>query len=119
MQPVSRMVPTREWRQPNILPDNPDVTKAQLTSKEIAIQIDRITKVQRARYVSDDSVPNSPAPLSDVETALDMTSVSSAVVASIPFFVPQATAPAPAVAPAPAPSYAPPVPAPRSAPRSA
>ena len=119
VQPVTRMNPTREWRQPGILPTDPELTKPQLSSKEIAVQIDRMTKVQRARYVSDDSVPSSPAPLSDVEQALDMTSVSSAVVAAIPFFVPQASAPAPAVAPAPAPTYSAPVsavPAPPSAP---
>lgn len=108
VQPTRRMVTTREWRQPGPIPDNPDIAKANLTSQQIAVQIDRMTKVQRTRYVSDDSVPNSPAPLSGVEQALDMTSVSSAVVASIPFFVPQASAPAPIEAPVPAPSYPPP-----------
>lgn len=110
------MKPTRDWRQPALLPENPEVTKAQLTSNEIAVQVDRMTKVQPARYVSDGDVPTSPAPLSGVEQALDMTSVSSAIVATIPFFVPQAEAPAPVVVapappvPPPAASYAPPPP---------
>lgn len=117
IEPVVRMVPTLGWRQPALLPDNPEATKPQLSSKELVVQIDRMTKVQPARYVSDDDVPNSPAALSGVEQALDMTSVSSAVVATIPFFVPQVSAPAPPPpAPAAAPYSQPAIPAPAQAP---
>lgn len=109
IEPISRMTPTREWRQPSLLPENPDITKAQLSSKEVVVQNERMAKVQPARYLSEDDVPSSPAPLSDVEQALDMTSVASGVVASIPFFVPQAAAPVPTIAPAPAPYSQPPI----------
>jgi hypothetical protein len=99
METFVRMKPTMSWRTPSLLPEIPDVAKAQLSSQEISIQAEREPKVQRVRYVSVDQVPSSPSPLSDVEQALDMTSVASAIVAAIPFFVPQA--PLPAVAPAP------------------
>lgn len=92
-KPVQSTVP---WHEPSKLPDRPDVTKAQLDSPEISVQNDRVKAVQRSSYVSEYEVPSSPAPLSDVEQALDMTSQSSAVVATIPFFVPQQPAPAPA-----------------------
>lgn len=72
----TRMKPSREWRQPNPIPENPEITKAQLVSKEMTVQADRMTKVQPAKYASEYDVPNSPAPLSDVEQALDVSFLS-------------------------------------------
>jgi len=95
-----RIQPSVQWRPPALLPDRPDVTKAQLESPETSTQMERMKSVPKAVYAFDYDVPNSPAPLSDVEQALDMTSQSAAVIASIPFFVPAqpAAAPAPAYA---------------------
>ena len=101
---VSSIKPTVAWRAPQLLPPNPDAPPPQVNSSEIATQASRTTSVRAARYSSERDVPNSPAPLSDVEQALDMTSQSSTVVQPIPFFVPQAPsapAPAPAVQAAP------------------
>jgi RNA recognition motif-containing protein len=60
-----------------------------------------MASVTEAQYLSDFNVPANPAPLNDVEQALDMASQTSAVVQSMPFFVPQAP-PAPEPAPSPA-----------------
>jgi RNA recognition motif-containing protein len=87
------------WRIPAMLVARTDVTKTEPVSDEVAVQDQRMKVVTPVRYFSEVDVPSSPAPLSDVEQALDMTSQASAVVASIPFFVPQAPA-APAAAPA-------------------
>jgi len=66
----------------------------------MSAQDERVKTVPKAVYSFDYDVPTSPAPLSDVEQALDMTSQAAAVVASIPFFVP-----AQPVAEAPVPAY--------------
>ena len=95
VEPAPRMATTKPWRKPDPLVPNPEVTAPILSSAEIAVQNERTGKVQPAKYVTDDSVPDSPAPLSGVEQALDMTSVASANVANIPFFIPQAPAPTP------------------------
>lgn len=91
------MQPTVSWQTPQLLPERPDVTKAQLTSNEVALLNERMRSVLQAVYNSEYEVPSSPAPLSDVEQALDMTSQTSAVVQTIPFFVPQQQEVAPAV----------------------
>lgn len=94
---ASSMKPTTSWHPPRLLPERTDVTSTPLDSKELQIQAERKKKVSQARYRNEYEVPSSPAPMSDVEQALDMTSQASAVVATIPFFVPQAPAPAPVV----------------------
>jgi len=110
VEPAPRMATTKPWRKPDPLVPNPEVTAPILSSAEIAVQNERTGKVQPAKYVTDDSVPDSPAPLTGVEQALDMTSVASANVANIPFFIPQAPAPPPqAPSPAQATTYQPPV----------
>merc|ERR1712238_133862 len=48
-----------------------------------------MASVESVRYASEANVPNNPKPLSDMEQALDMTSQSSTVTQTIPFFVPQ------------------------------
>lgn len=93
------MKPSVAWRIPAMLVARTDVTRTEPVSDEVPVQDQRMKVVAPVRYFSDLDVPGSPAPLSDVEQALDMTSQASAVVASIPFFVPQA-ATAPAAAPA-------------------
>ena len=99
------IIPSVAWHQPMKMPDRTDVAPPVVNSKEIAAQTARMTSVTPARYATEYNVPSSPAPLSDVEQALDMTSQSSAVVGTIPFFVPQPTpVPAPAAPPAPAPA---------------
>lgn len=97
------MKPTIAWKSPALLPENPDAPKAQLNSMEISAQNERMKTTVAAQYFSDNSVPSSPAPLSQIEQALDMTAQSSANIAKIPFFAAQATeAPAPAAASIPA-----------------
>jgi RNA recognition motif-containing protein len=69
-------------------------------------------KVSPSQYLAEYAVPASPAPLSDIEQALDMTSQASAVVGNMPFFVPQEPTPVPAPVPtdlysAPSHSFAP------------
>jgi RNA recognition motif-containing protein len=103
MPQMPQLIPTMAWRIPSLLAERPDVTKAVLNSPELLAQQERVKTVSRALYMSEYDVPSNPAPLSDVEQALDMTSQSAAVVEAIPFFVP---APAPVVAP---PLAAPPV----------
>lgn len=91
------VVPTMTWRTPEFLPERSDVPSTPVSSSEIQVQNERLKSVPAVRYSSEYEVPASPAPLSDVEQALDMTSQSSAVIATMPFFIP-----APVVAPAPA-----------------
>lgn len=86
---------TIPWNQPIILPPIPGVTATTPSSDEVRIQNERLVSVAQIRYQSEYEVPASPTPLSDIEQALDMTSQSSAVVASIPFFVPTSSAPVP------------------------
>ena len=86
--------PTITWRVPSLLADDPEVTQPQLNSAEVPLINERMQTVGQARYSNEYDVPSSPAPLSDVEQALDMTSQASTVVQSIPLFVPQAPAPA-------------------------
>ena len=95
------MQPTTSWRIPALLPEQTDVPAANLMSSEISIQMERMKTITAARFVSEHDVPSSPAPLSDVEQALDMTSQSSAQIATIPFFVPEPPAPAPVAEAAP------------------
>jgi RNA recognition motif-containing protein len=86
--PIKQTQATVGWHEPSLLPERPDVAKAQLDSRELLAQIERTKTVTLASYFSDADVPASPAPISDIEQAIDMTSQSSAVVASIPFFIP-------------------------------
>lgn len=98
----SSIKPTTSWNPPRLLPERSDVTTATLDSKEVQVQADRMKNVAPARYRNEYDVPVNPASMSDVEQALDMTSQASAIVATIPFFVPQAPAPAPvAITPTP------------------
>jgi RNA recognition motif-containing protein len=94
------MKPSVEWRTPAMLVVRTDVTKTEPVSDEVPVQDQRMKAVASVQYFSELDVPSSPAPLSDVEQALDMTSQASAVVAPIPFFVPQQAAAASAAAPA-------------------
>lgn len=102
-----RMKATIPWHPPRLLPYRSDITKAQCASKEILAQTLRKTSVSPARYLSEEDVPSSPGPMTDVEEALDVASQASAVMGTIPFFAAQQAAPAPAIAPAPALLYTP------------
>ena len=87
-----------QWCKPLPLPERTDIARAQLASTEISTQIERSKTAPKVLYSFEYDVPNCPAPLSDVEQALDMTSQSSAVNAAVPFFVPvQPVAAAPTV----------------------
>ena len=89
--------PTTGWHTPPLLPALKDAPPSQNNSTEKTTQTTRIANVVRALYSSELHVPMNPAPLSDVEQALDMTSQSSSIPQAIPFFVPQApAAPVPA-----------------------
>mmetsp|Transcript_3862 Transcript_3862/g.5705 ORF Transcript_3862/g.5705 Transcript_3862/m.5705 type:complete len:830 (+) Transcript_3862:2315-4804(+) len=95
------MRPTTSWHQPRSLPDRHDVTKPQRDSKELIAQIARTARATKATYMSENSVPSNPTPMSDVEQALDINSQASAIVAKIPFFIPQEpSVPVPAPIPA-------------------
>ena len=96
------MQPTTSWRIPALLPDQTGVAAADLVSPEISVQLERMKTVTAAHFSSEHDIPPSPAPLSDVEQALDMTSQSSAQIATIPFFVPEQPAPATVAETAPA-----------------
>lgn len=99
------------WHQPRRLPERADVTKASVDSRELVEQGTRMGKVAPARYLSLNDVPSSPAPMSDVEQALDMTRQASSAPTTIPFFAPQQAPPEPAPAPMPPPQQPmPPVP---------
>eukprot|EP00934_Nitzschia_sp_Nitz4_P005102 Nitzschia sp. Nitz4//scaffold166_size90379//25909//29671//NITZ4_005051-RA/size90379-augustus-gene-0.1-mRNA-1//1//CDS//3329538178//5092//frame0 len=109
--------PTTAWTSPLPLPERADAPPPQVSSPEVANQTSRMAGVAKARmagvakarYATEFNVPASPAPMTDVEQALDMTNQSSTVAQSIPFFVPQQVPEPVPAAPAPAPSYAPPV----------
>ena len=94
--PVASMKASIPWSIPSLLPERADVSKPVLNSSEIHSQNERVKMVNPVHFISETDVPSDPTPLSDVEQALDMTSQSSSVVASIPFFVPQQPEPAPA-----------------------
>jgi RNA recognition motif-containing protein len=96
-----RMKAVIPWHLPKLLPERSDITKAQCTSKELLAQTLRKSKVSPARYLSEEDVPSSPAPMTAVEEALDVASQAAAVMATIPFFSMLQVAPAPALAPAP------------------
>ena len=103
--------PTIAWHAPPLLPERSDPPPPQNNSKEKIAQTTRMATVVQAVYPSELHVPMNPAPLSDVEQALDMTSQSSVVTQVLPFFVPQAP-PAPAPAPQPVSTSPPPYPPP-------
>jgi hypothetical protein len=89
--------PTITWHVPLLLLERKDTPPAKNNKKQKVEKTTRMASVLQAVYLSELNVPMNPAPLSDVEQALDMTSQSSIVSQPIPFFVPQApTAPAPA-----------------------
>lgn len=89
--------PTIGWHAPSFIPNLPPPPVA--NSKEMVAQKARMASVKPVHYANEYAVPNSPAPLSDVEQALDMTSQSSTTTQSIPFFIPQAPVPAPVLPP--------------------
>ena len=93
--PVGGMKTTIQWSTPSLIPELSDLTKPVLNSTEIQAQNDRARVVAPAHYFAESEVPTDPTSMSEVEQALDMTSQSSAVVQSIPFFVPQQPATAP------------------------
>mmetsp|Transcript_25460 Transcript_25460/g.47448 ORF Transcript_25460/g.47448 Transcript_25460/m.47448 type:complete len:872 (-) Transcript_25460:2332-4947(-) len=103
--PAKAIQPTIAWHVPPLLPERTDAPPPPVNSSEKVAQTTRMASVAATRYSSEHSVPSNPTPLSDVEQALDMTSQSSTVTQSIPFFVPQAPSPAPVV-PAPSPQLA-------------
>lgn len=96
---ASLLKTTVTWAAPLLIAERPDIPKPTLSSAEVETQNEREKVVVQAQYFSALDVPSNPSPLSDVEQALDMTSQSSAVVATIPFFVPQQVEAAPAPAP--------------------
>lgn len=83
---MAGMKPSVAWKTPALLPEQPEASKPQLNSKEVSAQNERMKTKTAAKYFSDNDVPASPAPLSDIEVALGMTAQSSATVASLPFF---------------------------------
>jgi RNA recognition motif-containing protein len=82
--------PTIAWHTPILLPNRTDVPPPQINSMEKVAQTTRMVSVSPASYSTGYNVPSNPTPLNDVEQALDMTSQSSTVTQSIPFFVPLA-----------------------------
>lgn len=77
------------WKCPALLPERPGIALPVLDSAEVRVQQDRAPTVTAKFYLSENDVPPNPAPLSDVEQGLDMTSHAAAMPSTIPFFVPQ------------------------------
>jgi hypothetical protein len=106
--PPLAIQPTIAWHRPTLLTGL--AAPPTVNSKEKITQTTRMASVPPVTYENEFAVPNSPAPMSDVEQALDMTAQSSTTTAPIPFFVPQALipalAPGPAVAAVPVPHTA-------------
>ncbi|KAG7346295.1 RNA recognition motif containing protein [Nitzschia inconspicua] len=95
----SNIQPTISWHSPIHLPERTDAPAPHDNSRERVTQTTRMASVTPASYASEYSIPSNPSPLSDVEQALDMTSQSSTVTQTMPFFVPQAQVPVPPAAP--------------------
>jgi len=86
---------------PSILPECTDVMPPNVVSSEMHVQNEWVRTILAVYYPNEYDVPSNPMPLTDVEQALDMMAQSSAVVVSIPFFVPKQPAPAPPPIPTP------------------
>jgi len=97
------------WQQPKPLPLDSENPPVQVDSKEVAVQVRRMSSVLPVCYLSEEYVPRDPSPLNDTEESINMASQSSTIADAIPFFVPQE----PALTPAPAivqlPTMAPPL----------
>lgn len=77
------------WQQPKPLPLDPENPPVQVDSKEVAVQVRRMSSVLPVCYLSEEYVPSDPSPLNDAEESIDIASQSSTVAHDIPFFVPQ------------------------------
>jgi len=80
-----KMSPQMQWHTPLPLAARADVAAVQLESKELETQASRMSSVASVRYTCEADVPPNPAPMSEVEEALDMASQESAIVAVIPY----------------------------------
>eukprot|EP00957_Ditylum_brightwellii_P018976 1428026-Ditylum_brightwellii.AAC.1 len=67
------------WHHPMPLPPDPQNPPAQVNSNEYAAQVTRMASVLPSNYLSEEDVPKNPTSLSDIEQALDITSISSSV----------------------------------------
>jgi len=83
------MMMVSPWHKPYPRTPDPEFAPVQAVSKEVTAQASRMITVMPASYLSEADVPSNPAPLNEIEQALDLTSQSSTVAAAIPFFVPQ------------------------------
>jgi hypothetical protein len=77
------------WHQPKALPADPEIHTVQVVSKELAVQVRRMSLVPQINYVTDDDVPSNPIPLSDPERLLEASAERSIIPTKIPFFVPR------------------------------
>jgi len=89
------------WHHPMPLPPDPQNPPAQVNSNEYAAQVTRMASVLPSNYLSEEDVPKNPTSLSDIEQALDITSISSSVPMPIPFYAPEPETTAAPVSPAP------------------
>lgn len=77
------------WHQPLQLPPNPEILPVQVESKELAVQVRRMSLIVRSKYLSEEDVPNNPTPLSDYERSIEVTAERSIIPTKIPFFIPR------------------------------
>jgi len=103
--PEDKQVPTKNlpvpmgpWHAPRLLQLDPN-NAIQVSSSELSTQSSRMAAAVRARYLSEEEVPNSPADLTSVEVALDLAGATSITTTTIPFW----TTPQPVAMPPPAP----------------
>jgi len=75
------------WHQPRELPMNPEIIPIQ--SKELAVQVRRMSLIVKTNYLSDDDVPANPTPLSEYERSIEAAAERSIVPTQIPFFIPR------------------------------
>ena len=76
------------WHQPRELPVDPEIHRVQVISKELAVQVRRMSLINRTNYLSEEDVPSNPTPLSESERSLELLADRSIIPTRIPFFIP-------------------------------
>lgn len=109
------MMYSSKWSAPKALSPEMNNLQVQIDSNELNNQMKRILSTLPLNFVTEDDVPSDPNPLSEVEQALDLSSLTNFVPEKITFIKPVAASVAIPPPPAPAPiiaSFSVPPPAP-------
>ena len=83
------------WKPPRPLPEDKENPPVQVISNELAVQANRMSMVPAVSYLSENEVPISPKLISDVERALELSSLITSAPKIIPFFTPHEASSAP------------------------